>query len=74
MATNLALDPALLDRAFEVGGYRTKKETVTIALREFIQRRNQRDIVEIIGAGHPDDVWEYERTPERGIRLVERDR
>jgi len=32
MATNLSIDPALLDRALEVSGERTKKAAVTRAL------------------------------------------
>ena len=34
MATNLALDPAHLERAVKVGGERTKKAAVTRALQE----------------------------------------
>jgi len=40
MATNLAIDPELLDHALAVSGVRTKKEAVTIALREFIARNS----------------------------------
>ena len=36
MATNLAIDPGLLDRALKIGGERTKKATVTRALEEYI--------------------------------------
>ena len=42
MATNLAIDPDLLDRAVEVSGERTKKAIVTKALQEFIARREQK--------------------------------
>lgn len=42
MATNLAIDNKLLERAKRVGGLRTKKETVTLALEEFISSRQQR--------------------------------
>ena len=38
MATNLAIDPDLLERAVEVSGERTKKAVVTKALQEFIAR------------------------------------
>ena len=41
MATNLALDQELLDRAFRVSGEHTKKAAVTRALQEFIARREQ---------------------------------
>lgn len=39
MATNLALDPALLDEALKLSGEKTKKAAVTLALKEFIARR-----------------------------------
>ena len=38
MATTLAIDCVLLERARRIGTLRTKKETVTRALAEFIQR------------------------------------
>lgn len=49
MATNLASDPDLLDRALEVSGERTKKAAVTRALREFTARREQRRVLELMG-------------------------
>lgn len=64
MATNLAIDPALLNQALEVSGVRTKKEAVTIALEEFIARRAQARIVESFGSLDWDDDYDYkvERT------------
>ena len=47
MATNLAIDDNLLNEAVRVGGQRTKKATVTEALREYIQRRKQAEIVKV---------------------------
>ena len=47
MATNLALDPDLLDRALAVSGEKTKKAAVTQALREFIARREQKRLLEL---------------------------
>ena len=44
MPTNLAIDDRLLDQARSLGGYRTKRETVNEALREFIQQRQRRDL------------------------------
>lgn len=49
MATNLAIDPDLLDRAVQVSGERTKKAAVTMALQEFIARREQRRVVDLLG-------------------------
>ena len=47
MATNLAIDPELIDRAVAVSGERTKKAAVTRALEEFIARREQRRLLEL---------------------------
>jgi len=41
MATNLHLDPALVEAAVAAAGCKTKKEVVTEALREYIGRRRQ---------------------------------
>ncbi len=49
MATNLSLDPDLIDRALAVSGERTKKAAVTRALEEFIARRKQKDLAELMG-------------------------
>jgi Arc/MetJ family transcription regulator len=49
MATNLSIDPDLLDRALEVSGERTKKAAVTKALQEFIARRQQKRLLELVG-------------------------
>ena len=61
MATNLSIDPALLDEALAIGGEKTKKATVTKALEEFIWRRRQREIVELFGKLVWDDDFDYKR-------------
>ena len=45
MATNLSIDPVLLERALELSGERTKKAAVNKALREFIARREQKNFL-----------------------------
>lgn len=59
MATNLALDPALVDRAREISGLRTKKDAVTLALQEFIARRERARIVESFGTLGWDDGYDH---------------
>ena len=59
MATNLAIDPNLLDRALAVGGERTKKATVTKALEEFIARRQQRKLLDLMGKLEWDTSFDY---------------
>ena len=69
MATNLAIDPALLNKALEVGGQKTKKATVTRALHEFIARREQARLLELFGTLDWDDEFDYKR--ERAFRQIE---
>jgi len=59
MATNLSIDPELLDRALEVSGERTKKAAVTLALQEFIARRGQKRLVELMGKLEWDTSFDY---------------
>ena len=59
MATNLSLDPDLLDRAVEVSGERTKKAAVTRALEEFIARRAQKRLVDLMGKLEWDKSFDY---------------
>ena len=64
MATNLSIDPKLLDRALEISGENTKKAAVTIALKEFIARREQKQLLELFGKLDWDADYDYkaERT------------
>jgi Arc/MetJ family transcription regulator len=64
MATNLSIDPDLLERALEVSGERTKKAAVTKALQEFIARRQQKRLLELIGKLEWDETYDYKA--ERG--------
>lgn len=59
MATNLSLDPDLIDRALEVSGERTKKAAVTRALEEFIARRGQKRLIELMGKLEWDTSFDY---------------
>jgi hypothetical protein len=59
MATNLSIDPDLLDRALVVGGERTKKATVTKALQEFIARRRQKRLLDLVGRLEWDEGFDY---------------
>ena len=59
MATNLAIDPGLLAHALAVGGERTKKATVTRALEEYIARREQRTLLDLVGTVVWDETYDY---------------
>jgi Arc/MetJ family transcription regulator len=59
MATNLALDPKLIDRAVELSGEKTKKAAVTLALQEFIARRGQKHLLDLMGKLEWDETFDY---------------
>ncbi|MCB0588538.1 MAG: type II toxin-antitoxin system VapB family antitoxin, partial [Phaeodactylibacter sp.] len=61
MATNLDIDPQLLEEALIVGGLKTKKATVNKALEEFIQRRKQEDILTLFGSIVYDPQYDYKK-------------
>jgi len=59
MATNLALDDALIEEARTAGGHRTKKAAVTAALREYVRHRKQADILGLFGTVAFDRDYDY---------------
>ncbi len=61
MATNLAIDPELIKRALAVSGESTKKAAVTKALEEFIARRRQKHLLELMGKLEWDETFNYKK-------------
>ncbi len=59
MATNLSLDPDLLEKAFQVSGEKSKKAAVTRALKEFIARQSQEQILGLMGKLEWDPAFDY---------------
>ena len=65
MATNLALDDRLLEEALEIGGRGTKRETVTEALQEYIQRRKQARVLDLFGTVDFAPKYDYKKQRRR---------
>jgi len=65
MATNLSLDPELIERALELSGERTKKAAVTRALEELIARRTQKRLMDLMGRLEWDESFDYKRERSR---------
>jgi len=65
MATNLAIDDQLLNEALEIGGYKSKKDTVNAALDEFIKRRKTKDLINIFGTIEYDSSYDYKKMRSR---------
>jgi Arc/MetJ family transcription regulator len=66
MATNLAIDDNLLKTALVIGGLKTKKDTVNMALDEFIQRRKRQEVIDLFGKIEFDKTYDYKKS--RGKR------
>jgi Arc/MetJ family transcription regulator len=65
MATNLAIDDKLLTEALKLGHFKSKKETVNTALKEFVQKRRQKDFVTLFGSIDFDSKYDYKRARNR---------
>ena len=65
MATNLSLDPELLDRTLRVSGEKTKKAAVTKALKEFVARHEQRRLTKLFGKLQWDPSYDYKKERSR---------
>ena len=61
MATNLAINDNLLNKALEIGGYKSKKDTVNAALEEFIKRRDAKELINIFGTIEYDESYDYKK-------------
>jgi Arc/MetJ family transcription regulator len=61
MPTNLAIDDRLIQEAQKLGHHRTKKDAVTAALDEYIQRLKQQEILPLFGTVDFDETYNYKR-------------
>ena len=61
MPTNLDIDQELLQKALEIGGLRTKKDTVNLALKELINRHKQLEMISLFGKMDPDPDYDYKK-------------
>jgi Arc/MetJ family transcription regulator len=66
MATNLEIDDNLLKTALAIGGLKTKKDTVNLALDEFIRRRKRQEVIDLFGKIEFDKNYDYKKS--RGKR------
>lgn len=48
MASNLNIDMELLDEVCHLGNFKTKKEAVNVALKEYIQKHRQKDMLKFL--------------------------
>lgn len=65
LATNLALDDALINEAVSVGKHPTKKAAVTAALEAYIRHHRQKQIIELFGTIDYDPDFDYKAQRQR---------
>jgi hypothetical protein len=65
MATNLAIDDKLLEEARIIGKHATKKAVVNEALKEYIQRRKQVDIIDLFHSVDYEPGYDYKKQRKR---------
>ncbi len=65
MATNLNIDPELLEEALKIGGEKSKKNTVNKALKEFIERIKQKEIIAMLGSVVYEPGYDYKKSRKR---------
>ena len=65
MATKLALDEKLISQAQKIGHHKTKKDAVMAALKEYIARKKQLEIVELFGKINFDKNYDYKKARTR---------
>ena len=59
MATNLQIDQELLKEAQRIGGFKTKRETVNIALDSFIRAYKRQQLLTLRDQIDYDSTYDY---------------
>ena len=49
MRTNVVLDDELIEQAMRISHVKTKREMINLALREFVSRHSQKNILDLVG-------------------------
>ena len=59
VATNLEIDKKLIDEALKLGNQKTKRAVVEEALKEYVERRKQREIIKLFGSIEYENDYDY---------------
>ena len=65
MDTSLTIDNQLLEIAFHIGGFKTPKETVNIALEEFIKKRKVEELIDVFHTIDFNSDYDYKKLRHR---------
>jgi len=65
MVARLTIDNQLLETAFLIGGLRTHRETVDIALEEFIKKRKSEELINMFHSVDYNPDYNYKELRNR---------
>ncbi|MBE9238394.1 type II toxin-antitoxin system VapB family antitoxin [Anabaena aphanizomenioides LEGE 00250] len=61
MMTNLEIDENLIKEALKLSGYSDQSAVIAEALKQFIQRRKQQEIIELFSTIEYEDDYDYKQ-------------
>ncbi len=64
MRTNVVLDDELIEQAMRISHIKTKREMIDLALREFVSRHSQKNILDLIGQELIDPEYDVRKVRE----------
>ncbi|MDD2714970.1 MAG: type II toxin-antitoxin system VapB family antitoxin [Candidatus Wallbacteria bacterium] len=70
MTCTIAVQKKLLDEACRIGEHKSEKEAVLAALKEYIQRRKQMNIIELFGHVDYDPNYDYKSQRSGGQKVT----
>ena len=59
MRTNIVLDDKLVEEAMMLSGVKTKKDLITVALREFVTTRKRLNLLDLDGKIEFSETYDY---------------
>ena len=65
MASNIAFDLFLLEEAVKMGHHKTKKEAINAALKEYVMRHKQLNLIKFFGKVKFDPQYDYKAARKR---------
>jgi Arc/MetJ family transcription regulator len=64
MRTNVVLDEELVQEALKLSGARTKKDVIDQALREFVENKKRRNLLDLAGKVKFREGYDYKKLRE----------
>jgi hypothetical protein len=61
MPTSVKLNGKMVEQAVKLGGFKSKQQALNAALKEFVERHNRLQILELAGKIDFDPEWDYKK-------------